>query len=285
MLDEKLFVLSQYPLPHHGISRLAGWVADTRIGWIKSPLIRRFIRTYGVDMSEAKRPHAEDYANFNDFFTRELKDGAREIQGDANTIVSPADGAISQFGNIDGQRLIQAKGQEYDLLTLLGNQTDMADQFENGQFMCIYLSPKDYHRLHMPLRGRLIQTCYVPGRLFSVNPATAQRVPNLFARNERLVCMFETQLGPMVMVLVGAMIVAAIETVWTGKITPFKKLDNQYFDLYSGDLEFEKGEEMGRFCLGSTVILCFPQNSMNWQADCQAGQSLKMGQALGSITS
>lgn len=280
MLDEKLFALSQYPLPHHGISRAAGWLAQSKVTWLKNALISRFIKTYGVNMAEAQRREIADYANFNDFFTRELKEGARPFDSASNVIVSPADGAISQFGSIKKQQIIQAKGQEYSLQTLLGGKSETAKPFENGEFMCIYLSPKDYHRLHMPIRGELKESIYVPGRLFSVNPATAQNVPNLFARNERLVCIFETELGPMAMVLVGAMIVAAIETVWAGRITPFNSIKRFSFDEETPQVVLEKAAEMGRFCLGSTVILCFPEKSLQWQADLKSTQSLQMGQTL-----
>lgn len=281
MLDEKLFALSQYPLPHHGISRMAGWLAQSKTPWLKNLVIKRFINTYGVNMNEAQRPNAQDYENFNDFFTRELKDDARPIDASSDVIVSPADGAISQFGKIKEQQIIQAKGQDYSVQTLLGGKAETAEPFKNGEFMCIYLSPKDYHRLHMPISGKLKESIYVPGRLFSVNPATAKNVPNLFARNERLVCIFDTELGPMAMVLVGAMIVAAIETVWSGRITPFNNLEHNVFNEQTPDVRLEKGAEMGRFCLGSTVILCFPENSMQWQEEHKSGQSLQMGQALG----
>lgn len=280
MLDEKLFALSQYPLPHHGISRLVGKLAESKRPWLKNALIKRFIATYAVNMQEAQRENPSEYVNFNDFFTRELKPDARPIIADSHSLISPADGAISQFGHINDGQIIQAKGQDYQVQTLLGGNSELAKPFINGEFMCIYLSPKDYHRLHMPIDGTLKQSIYIPGRLFSVNPATANNVPNLFARNERLVCIFDTAIGDVAMVLVGAMIVAAIETVWAGRITPFSTPSQQDFNALDATISLNKGAEMGRFCLGSTVILCLGENSVNWLDSCQTGQSIQMGQPL-----
>ncbi|WP_048308290.1 archaetidylserine decarboxylase [Halomonas sp. PR-M31] len=279
-MQDKLFSLIQYPLPHHLISRLAGTLADARTPWLKNMMIKRFISTYGVDMSQAQEPDPTAYPCFNDFFTRALKDDARPI-GDG--IVSPADGFLSQFGNVEHGTLIQAKGQTYSVSSLLGGDDQRADPFQQGSFATVYLSPKDYHRVHMPVTGTLREMTYVPGRLFSVNLATADQVPGLFARNERLVCLFDTDRGPMAMVLVGAMIVAAIETVWAGQITPLsKRIQTTRFDT---PIELAKGTEMGRFKLGSTVILCF-SDRVAFREGLDADESpMRMGKTLGDFVS
>ncbi len=277
-----LFIIMQYLLPQHLLSRLVGKLAQTRIFWLKNLLIERFIKQYGVDMSEALYEDHRDYENFNSFFTRELKPGAREIANDPNVIACPADGAISQLGDICDGRIFQAKGHEYSLATLVGNNED-ALPYRNGKFATVYLSPKDYHRVHMPVDGKLIATHYIPGQLFSVNQTTAENVDNLFARNERLVCVFETPVGPMAMILVGAMIVAGIETVWGGQVAPPPKtVQSQRFDNVQ-TVALKKGEEMGRFKLGSTVILLFGENAMEWLSAFNAGTETRMGEALGTI--
>ncbi|MGC3872597.1 archaetidylserine decarboxylase [Halomonas sp. GXIMD04776] len=279
MTQDKLFSLIQYPLPHHLISRLSGLVADSRAAWFKDPFIKWFIRRYGVDMSQAQEPDPTAYNCFNDFFTRALRDDARPI-GDG--MVSPADGFLSQFGDVEHGTLIQAKGQRYSVTSLLGGDTRRANPFRQGSFATVYLSPKDYHRVHMPVTGTLREMTYVPGRLFSVNLATADQVPRLFARNERLVCIFDTEFGPLAMVLVGAMIVAAIETVWAGQITPRSKhIQTTRFDK---PITLAKGAEMGRFKLGSTVILCFGQN-VDFRNDLGIDDSpVSMGQTLGDLS-
>ncbi|WP_353350387.1 archaetidylserine decarboxylase [Oceaniserpentilla sp. 4NH20-0058] len=277
MNKNTLFVLSQYLIPQHSLSRLVGWFASTKIGFIKNTFISKFAAKYDVNMDEAKIDDLEEFACFNDFFTRELKDGARPI-ADAK-LVSPADGAVSQLGKIELGRCFQAKGRDFSVVELLGGDKDRAQPFLNGEFATIYLSPKDYHRVHMPCAGTLIETVYVPGDLFSVNPTTAEGVDGLFARNERMVCMFETEHGPMAMVLVGAMIVAGIETVWSGQVCPLPK-QAQAQDYSQGSIKLEKGEEMGRFKLGSTVILCFPEDALKFLEEVQAGSPLQMGQAI-----
>lgn len=248
MNTEKLFVLSQYVIPQHGLSRLVGWFASTKIPAIKNLFISKFAKKYQVNMSEAKQEDLTAYASFNDFFTRQLKDGARPISETA--LVSPADGAVSQLGKIELGRVFQAKGRDFSVTELLGGDSKRAEPFLNGDFATIYLSPKDYHRVHMPCAGTLTETVYVPGDLFSVNPTTAQGVDGLFARNERLVCMFDTEYGPMALVLVGAMIVAGIETVWSGQVCPLPK-QAQVQDYTQGSIKLEKGAEMGRFKLGT----------------------------------
>ncbi len=276
-MKDNLFVFSQYIIPQHALSRLVGWFASTKIEFIKNLFIKNFAKKFDVNMSEAKIEDLETFENFNDFFTRELKEGARPIAD--SKLVSPADGAVSQLGKIELGRVFQAKGRDFSVTELLGGDSDRAEPYLNGDFTTIYLSPKDYHRVHMPCAGTLTETIYVPGDLFSVNPATAQGVDGLFARNERLVCMFDTEHGPMAMVLVGAMIVAGIETVWSGQVCPLpKEAQVQKFD--GKQIKLEKGEEMGRFKLGSTVVLCFPQDTIKFKDEIQATSPLMMGQSL-----
>jgi len=276
-VNKKLFIISQYIITQHGLSRLVGWFASTKIEWIKNIFIKNFAKKFDVNMSEAKVEDLEAFACFNDFFTRELKDGARPIADSA--LVSPADGAVSQLGKIELGRVFQAKGRDFSVTELLGGDAERAVPFMNGDFATIYLSPKDYHRVHMPCKGTLKETIYVPGDLFSVNPTTAENVDGLFARNERLVCMFETEHGPMAMVLVGAMIVAGIETVWSGQVCPLpKQAQVQKYD--GGEIVLEKGDEMGRFKLGSTVVLCFPPDAIAFKEEIKAQSPLQMGQAI-----
>lgn len=231
-------------------------------------------------MQEAKLKSADDFASFNEFFTRELEDGARTFNDQDNGILSPADGAVSQIGDIKNGRVFQAKGQDYSLLELLGGDQSLNEEFSDGVFSTIYLSPKDYHRVHMPTTGTLRKMIYVPGDLFSVNQTTAENVPRLFSRNERLVAIFDTQQGPMAMVLVGAMIVAAIETVWAGQITPpNRKIQMTEFSNLQ-PIELKKGAEMGRFLLGSTVVLCFAKSQINWLEGLAAESPLKVGEII-----
>ncbi|MGB1092859.1 MAG: archaetidylserine decarboxylase, partial [Oceanobacter sp.] len=222
---------------------------------------------------------------FNDFFTRELLPDARPIDQTQHSLVSPADGAISQLGDITHGQVFQAKGQSFSVTQLLGGDSERAAPFLNGQFATIYLSPRDYHRVHMPVTGTLRETIYVPGALFSVNGTTAERVPGLFARNERLVAIFDTEYGPMAMVLVGAMIVAAIETVWAGRITPPERSIRVTNHHNVQPIELAKGAEMGRFCLGSTVILCFPEDMVSWKSDLAAESPVQMGATIASFKS
>ena len=279
MTFDRLFALIQYPLPHHLISRLVGYLARCRTPWLKNLLIKAFIRRFKVDMSQAKQPDHSAYPCFNDFFTRALRDDARPL---GEGLISPVDGLLSRFGRIERDSLIQAKGRNYSLTTLLGGDEERARPFHDGNFATIYLSPRDYHRVHMPLEGRLRETIYVPGRLFSVNLATADHVPGLFARNERLVCLFDTAHGPMAMVLVGAMIVAAIETVWAGQITPLP--GSPQTTRFDEPVVLPKGAEMGRFKLGSTVILCLPKG-IDFKDSLDANDSMvSMGQSLGIVS-
>ncbi len=281
---DKLFVLSQYVTPQLGVSNLAGRLADNdRSPALKNRVIKWFIGRYGVDMSEAAEPNPEAYATFNDFFTRELKPGIRPLADGEKTLVSPVDGAISQLGQVTGDRVFQAKGQSFSLSELLGGEEATTAPFADGEFSTIYLSPKDYHRIHMPMAGTLRQMIHVPGKLFSVNPVTAENVPNLFARNERVVCIFDTASGPMALVLVGAMIVGSVETRWAGVVVPGSRQVTS--TLYEGEqaISFDKGEEMGRFRLGSTVIMVMPKGSVSWNSDQVAGKTVRMGEAFGAL--
>lgn len=286
MLDN-LFVLSQYLTPQHTLSRTVGMLADCKQPQIKDAFIKWFINRYQVNMAEAAKENPSDFPCFNDFFTRELKPGLRPI-ADANDQVScPVDGAISQLGDINHGQIFQAKGQDYSLTDLLGGDIARAKPFMGGKFATIYLAPKDYHRIHMPLSGTLREMIYVPGKLFSVNPVTAEKVPGLFARNERLVAIFDTEFGPMAMVLVGAMIVAAIETVWSGQVAPpVRKLKvTEYPAEPSNPITLNKGDEMGRFKLGSTVVLAFPENMVEFTEELKAGSVVRMGQEFGKLPS
>lgn len=281
---DKLFVLSQYITPQLGVSNLAGRLADNdRSPALKNRVIKWFIGRYGVDMSEAAEPNPEAYATFNDFFTRELKPGIRPLADGEKTLVSPVDGAISQLGQVTGDRVFQAKGQSFSLSELLGGEEATTAPFADGEFSTIYLSPKDYHRIHMPMAGTLRQMIHVPGKLFSVNPVTAENVPNLFARNERVVCIFDTASGPMALVLVGAMIVGSVETRWAGVVVPGSRQVTS--TLYEGEqaISFDKGEEMGRFRLGSTVIVVMPKGAVSWNSNQVAGKTVRMGEAFGAL--
>ena len=263
----KIKIALQYIMPKHAISRLVGKFAAAEAGWLTTKAISSFIKAYDINMAEAKLKDATDFKTFNDFFTRELEDGARTFITDENTVCYPVDGAISQQGPIEQGQLIQAKGFNYSLETLLGGDKATAAPFQDGEFSCIYLAPKDYHRIHMPITGTLREMIYVPGDLFSVNPLTANNVPNLFARNERVVAIFDTEHGAMAMVLVGATIVASIETVWAGTITPpaGKDVFRWHYPADGvGAITLEKGAEMGRFKLGSTVVTTFAPNMVKF---------------------
>lgn len=274
-----LFILFQYLVPQHLLSRLVGKLAECRTPWLKNLLIKRFIEHYDVNMAEAADPDYENYPHFNAFFTRPLKEGARDICEEG--IASPADGAISQLGDIVDGRIFQAKGQSYTAQELLGGDAALAAPFAGGKFATIYLSPKDYHRVHMPTAGTLRHGIYVPGDLFSVNNATADNVPRLFSRNERYVAIFDTQYGPMAMVLVGAMIVAGIETVWGGQVAPIKRtLQRTDYPCHIDTQQLAKGDEMGRFKLGSTVVLLFGKDALEWAEDLSHARPLRMGERI-----
>lgn len=279
-----LFIIFQYIIPQHLLSRAVGSVAQCSWRWLKNPLIKWFIQHYRVNMSEALENNIENFENFNDFFTRELVSGARPIVEASNTIACPADGAISQLGTIELGRIFQAKGQSYSLLELVGGDEGIDTLFYDGNFATVYLSPKDYHRVHMPLTGKLMSMTYIPGDLFSVNNTTAENVPRLFVRNERAVCVFETDAGPMAVILIGAMIVAGIETVWAGQVAPIKnQISKQDYQNTRQDIILEKGSEMGRFKLGSTAILLFGADKVSWKQELSNASPTRMGEFFGTI--
>lgn len=279
---ENLFVLAQYPLPHHLLSRLMGYLTYCRNPAFKNFFIRAIAKVYGVDWSEAERPDPNAYACFNDFFTRALKPGVRPIANEPGALAGPADGYMSQLGPITEGRIIQAKGKDYSAVDLLGGDTARAAPFMGGSFATIYLSPKDYHRLHMPLAGTLREMVYVPGRLFSVNNATAQGVPNLFARNERVVAIFDTEAGPMALVLVGAIFVASIETVWHGLVTPPAGQSVRVWNYQDSPVYLERGAEMGRFKMGSTIVVLFGKDAVEW-GNFAPGEVMRTGAPVGKV--
>lgn len=272
------FIRLQHLTPQHALSRLVGRFADSTVPGVKNTLIKRFIAAYDVDMSEAAEP-ASAYPTFNAFFTRALKPGARPLGDAARYVLSPADGAISQLGPVEDGRIVQAKGRDYSVAELLGGDGANAARFDGGRFVTIYLSPRDYHRVHMPADGTLRSTRYVPGDLFSVNAVTADGVDRLFARNERLAAVFDTPLGAMASVMVGAMIVAGIETVWSGRLQPHGKAVEQR--TFADGPAFAAGDEMGRFYLGSTVVLLFEADKVEWLSELTPGSTLRIGQPIG----
>ncbi|MBA4503522.1 archaetidylserine decarboxylase [Marinobacterium marinum] len=281
-MKDSLFVLLQHLLPQHLLSRLVGCLAECRTPWVKNLFINWFRKRYQVDMNQALQPDPEGYEHFNAFFTRALKPDARPLDTEPGAIVSPADGAISQLGPVEHGCMFQAKGHHYSLNALLGGDQERARPFMNGRFATIYLSPRDYHRVHMPVSGTLRESIYIPGDLYSVNQVTAAGVDNLFARNERLVAIFDTELGPMAMVLVGAMIVAGIETVWNGQVAPLPRQPLVLNPRPGMDpVTLAAGDEMGRFKLGSTVILLFGSDVMDWADHLGAGDSVVMGRTIG----
>lgn len=287
MLDN--FKLSlQYILPKLWLTRLAGWGASKRAGWLTKLVIDMFVKYYKVDMKEAQKPDTASYRSFNEFFVRPLRDEVRPVNTDPNVLVMPADGVISQLGPIEEDKILQAKGHNYSLEALLAGNYLMADLFRNGSFVTTYLSPRDYHRVHMPCNGILREMIYVPGDLFSVNHLTAQNVPNLFARNERVICLFDTEFGPMAQILVGATIVGSIETVWAGTITPPREGVIKRWTWPAGESEGSvallKGQEMGRFKLGSTVINLFAPGKVNLAEQLQSLSATKIGEPLAIST-
>ncbi|WP_148714318.1 archaetidylserine decarboxylase [Chitinolyticbacter meiyuanensis] len=276
-MSDRLFVLLQHLAPKLALTVFAGWVATPQRGWVTTRIIQRFVRKYGVNMAEAADPDITSYKSFNDFFTRALKPGARPLAD--STLVCPVDGAISQFGRIDGDQIFQAKGHSYTTRALVGGDAALAKEFEHGSFATIYLSPKDYHRIHMPCNGRLTRMIYVPGELYSVNPATARGVPGLFARNERVVCVFDGARGPFVLVLVGATIVGSMATVWHGVVNPPRAGEVREWRYDDQQITLKQGEEMGRFLLGSTVVLLFPQ-ALDFNPDWAPARSIRLGEAM-----
>lgn len=280
---ESLTPLPQYILPHHPLSRLMRKFTFSKNKAWKNLFIRKIIAHYGVNMNEALNPNIDSYSCFNEFFTRELKAGVRTISSEQNSIACPADGAVSQAGNITEGNIIQAKGMSYTAVDLLGGDEERAAPFKNGKFTTIYLSPKDYHRLHMPLDGTLREMIHVPGRLFSVNAATANSVPRLFARNERVVALFDTEAGPMALALVGAIFIASIETVWHGEVTPPSAKEVRTWSYTDNAPQLKKGEELGRFNMGSTIIALFGEDAVNWKDSFIAGEKVQLGEQIGSV--
>ena len=277
-MSDQLAVIPQYLMPKLAMTRLAGLVASAEWGSVTTWVIKRFVKRYNVNMSEAAHAEPAHYKSFNEFFTRPLKDGARPLASSA--WICPVDGAISQCGAIERDQIFQAKGHHYSTCALVGGDAELAAQFQNGQFATLYLSPRDYHRIHMPMAGKLLRMIHVPGDLFSVNPTTARGVPGLFARNERVVCEFETEKGPMVLVLVGATIVGSMATVWHGQVNPPRPGTVREWRYESQDVRLQKGEEMGRFLLGSTVVMLFPENSLRFPDDWLSTRPLQMGEAM-----
>jgi len=283
-VSDRLAVLPQYLLPKQALTRFAGFVASRERGWVTTEIIRRFVAKYRVNMDEALDANIASYSTFNDFFTRALKPGARPLA--PADLVCPVDGAISQFGAIEHDQLIQAKGHQYSTTAMVGGDATLAAQYLNGHFATIYLSPKDYHRIHMPCDGRLTRMIYVPGELFSVNPVTARGVPGLFARNERVVCVFESARGPFVLALVGATIVGSMATVWHGVVNPPRgKVVREWLYPVSPDkpeasIFLKQGEEMGRFLLGSTVVMLFPKGNLRFNPDWAPGRAVRLGEAM-----
>jgi phosphatidylserine decarboxylase len=269
------FVALQKNVPQHGLSRLIGMLAASEQSLIKRTFIERFAKAYDVNMAEAARENLADFGSFNDFFTRDLKPNARPLADGAGAVVCPADGAVSQIGDIKQGTLLQAKGHRYSLNGLTGS---LSSGFEGGSFCTVYLAPCDYHRIHLPCAGTLTDSMAIPGALFSVNQKTEEGIEGLFLRNERLVCRFETTFGPMLVILVGAMIVASIETVWGGPQSPYRTEQHTEHNE-----SFEKGAEIGRFLLGSTVICCFPHGSVNLDDSWQAGTPVRMGQLMAQM--
>ncbi len=282
--SERAFAALQQCLPTRLISWLIFKLTRIRIAWFKNAVIRWFMKAFNVSLDEAEHPSPEDYEHFNAFFTRALREGARPADPSPEAFLSPVDGTVSQLGTIDNDRIFQAKGHHYTAAELLGNDA-LAAPFRDGHFCTIYLAPYNYHRIHMPIAGSLEEYALVPGRLFSVNPATARAMPNLFARNERVVTIFQTQAGPMAMVLVGALNVGSMETVWAGQITPPHRRSGVVRWTPEHETKLQRAEEMGRFNMGSTVILLSAPGALNWSEALGPGSVVQMGQSIGTLVS
>ena len=280
---EALTTLPQYILPHHALSQLMSKLTHCENRSFKNLFIKQIIRHYGVNMAEALEPDINVYKSFNHFFTRALKPGIRPLSTERNAIVCPADGAVSQAGSITDGDIFQAKGKSFSATDLLGGDAARAEPFNNGVFTTIYLSPKDYHRLHMPLTGTLREMVHIPGRLFSVNGATVNSVPGLFARNERVAAIFDTEIGPMALILVGAIFVSSVETVWHGVVTPPSITEVQSWQYRDDAPILNIGEEMGRFNMGSTIIVLFGKDKAEWDAEFKAGKTVKLGELIGRV--
>ena len=280
-IKETLITLLQYALPHHALSRMMSVLTHSENKICKNLLIKFIIKHYGVNMDEAQEQDIDAYKSFNDFFTRELRPSARLLCTETNAIVSPADGAVSQVGQITNGQIFQAKGKSFTAIDLLGGSAERAEPFNNGLFATIYLSPKDYHRLHMPLTGTLREMVHIPGRLFSVNAATTRSVPGLFARNERVAVIFDTEVGPMALILVGAIFVSSIETVWHGVVTPPSVTSVQSWQYQDNAPMLKIGEEMGRFNMGSTIIVLFAKDKVKWDVEFKMEKVVKLRELIG----
>ena len=281
-MPNRLAVTPQYLLPKRLLTAFAGKVANLRGGALTHALIRWFIAKYGVNMAEAADPRVESYASFNEFFTRALRPGVRPIAD--SPFICPVDAAISQFGPIEHDQIFQAKGHSYSTRALVGGDQALAHQFDHGHFATLYLAPKDYHRIHMPCEGRLRRRLYVPGDLFSVNPVTARHVPSLFARNERVVCVFDTPYGPFINVLVGATIVGSIATVWHGVVNSPRTRETREWRYQNQNIVLARGVEMGRFLLGSTVVMLFPKSVVTFVADWAPTRPVRLGEPMATVT-
>ena len=279
-MSDRLALLLQHLLPKLAITRLLGRLAGAKAGGLTTAVIRWFIGRYRVNMAEAAQPDPAAYPSFNEFFTRALRPGARPL-ADAD-FLCPVDGAISQFGRIEGGQIFQAKGHHYSAQTLLGGDAALAAQFDDGAFATLYLSPRDYHRIHMPCAGTLTRMIHVPGALYSVNPATARALPGLFARNERVVCMFDGEQGPFALVLVGATVVGSMATVWHGVVNPPRSGQLREWTYAPGEVTLARGAEMGRFLLGSTVVMLFPRDTLQFTPAWAPGGAVRVGEAMGS---
>ncbi len=279
-LKTVLTVFPQYLLPHHALSVMMSKLTHCQVVWWKNAFIKLIVRLYGVNLAEARHQSLDHYRSFNEFFTRELIENARPLSADPRSIACPADGAISQLGQIEQEQIFQAKGHHYSIDALLGGNSEHSRLFTNGSFATIYLSPKDYHRLHMPVSGTLKEMIHIPGRLFSVNDTTVAAVPGLFARNERVVCLFDTEIGPMALILVGAIFVSSIETVWHGVVTPPTISAPRSWRYQDQAITLEKGAEMGRFNMGSTIIVLFGEQQMAWASELAAGTPVRLGQTV-----
>ena len=277
-MSDRLAVLPQYLIPKQALTMLAGRIASARAGQWTTRLIEWFVQRYNVNMAEAANPDVASYATFNEFFTRALKPGARPLA--RADLICPVDGAISQFGSMQRDQIYQAKGHQYSSTALVGGDAALAARFDDGHFATLYLSPRDYHRIHMPCDGRLTRMIYVPGDLFSVNPTTARGVPGLFARNERVVCVFESARGPFVLVLVGATIVGSMATVWHGLVNPPRTGQLRQWDYAPGQVSLQQGQEMGRFLLGSTVVMLFPKGAMQFNPQWAPARPIRLGETM-----
>ncbi|OGO94021.1 MAG: phosphatidylserine decarboxylase [Coxiella sp. RIFCSPHIGHO2_12_FULL_42_15] len=270
----------QYVLPQRSLSRLMGCLAQCRYPRFKNWAIKTFCRRYGVNLAESEIQDIHHFEHFTDFFIRKLKADARPIAKDLNAIISPVDGIVSEVGFIEEQQIFQAKGKYYTLQSLFGGDGALTEMFYDGNFMTAYLAPKDYHRIHIPCDGRLVMMRYVPGKLFSVNELSVAKIDALFARNERVVCVFDSAEGPFAVIAVGAMVVGSIVTVWHGVVNDQHRGNITTWDYQGKNIQFKKGDELGYFQLGSTVIILFPKNRMDWNPECHRGSSLKLGQPI-----